>query len=96
MVNSCDAEHPAVGLSRLLQSKVSVLHVSEYHPRVRARELVKWEEKIGANILSRTNKIFEKAGVPVEVLEVEFGHPADIICRMVDGRIRPNRDGGKG
>jgi len=71
-------------LAQELGSKVSILHVSSYHPRVRARELVEEEEKRGAVILSKTMKIFDEASVPVEVMKLEFGHPADVICSIAE------------
>lgn len=77
------AEH-AAQLARELESKVSILHVSEYHPRVRARELVQEEEKLGEEILSKTKEIFDKARVQVDVMKLEFGHPADIICSVAE------------
>jgi len=71
-------------LARELDSKVSILHVSPYVPHVRARELVENEEKIGAEILSGTKEVFDKASVPVEVMTLEFGHPADVICNVAE------------
>ena len=74
----------AAKLARELDSKVSILHVSTYLPHVRARELVENEEKTGADILSRTKEVFDKADVQVEVMKLEFGHPADVICSVAE------------
>lgn len=81
---SLKAAEYAAELARELESKVSILHVSEYHPRVRARELVQEEEKLGEEILSKTKEIFDKARVQVHVMKLEFGHPADIICSVAE------------
>ena len=81
---SLKAAEYAAKLARELGSKVSVLHVSEYHPRVRARELVEEEERAGADILFGTKEVFDKASLPVEVMKLEFGHPADIICSVAE------------
>lgn len=81
---SLKAAEYAAELARDLESKVSILHVSEYHPRVRARELVQEEEKLGEEILSKTKEIFDKARVQVDVMKLEFGHPADIICSVAE------------
>lgn len=81
---SLKAAEYAAELARELESKVSILHVSEYHPRVRARELVQEEEKLGEEILSKTKEIFDKARVQVDVMKLEFGHPADIICSVAE------------
>jgi len=74
----------AAKLAGELASKVSILHVSEYHPRVRAKELVEEEERVGADILSQTKKVFDEAGVPVQVMKLEFGNPADAICSVAE------------
>jgi nucleotide-binding universal stress UspA family protein len=74
----------AAKLAHELGSTVSVLHVSSYHPRVRAKELVEEEEKTGADILSKTKRIFDEANVSVEVMKLTFGHPADIICSIAE------------
>lgn len=81
---SIKAAKYAAQLALDLGSKVSILHVSEYHPRVKARELVEEEEKIGADILSGTKEVFDKASIPVEVMRLEFGHPADVICSVAE------------
>ena len=81
---SLKAAEYAAKLASELGSKVSILHVSEYHPRVRARELVQEEEKIGSDILSKTKEVFDKAKIQVEVMELEFGHPADAICTVAE------------
>lgn len=81
---SVKAAKYAAQLALDLGSKVSILHVSEYHPRVKARELAEEEEKIGADILSRTKEVFDKASIPVEVIKLEFGHPADVICSVAE------------
>ena len=81
---SLKAAEYAAKLARELGSKVSILHVSEYHPRVRARELVEEEERTGADILSGTKRIFDEASVPVEVMKLEFGHPAEVICSLAE------------
>jgi nucleotide-binding universal stress UspA family protein len=81
---SLKAAEYAAELARELKSRVSILHVSEYHPRVRARELVQEEEKLGEKILSKTKDIFDKARVQVDVMKLEFGHPADIICSVAE------------
>jgi nucleotide-binding universal stress UspA family protein len=74
----------AAKLARELGSKVSILHVSTYFPHVRARELVESEEKTGADILSKTKEVFDRADVHVEVMKLEFGHPADVICSVAE------------
>lgn len=81
---SLKAAEYAAKLASELSSKVSILHVSEYHPRVRARELVEEEEKTGLDILSKTKDVFDKARVQVEVLKLKFGHPADVICSVAE------------
>ena len=81
---SLKAAEYAAELARELESKVSILHVSEYHPRVRARELVQEEEKLGEEILSKTKEIFDEARVQVDVMKLEFGHPADVICSVAE------------
>jgi nucleotide-binding universal stress UspA family protein len=81
---SLKAAEYAAKLASELSSKVSILYVSEYHPRVRARELVEEEEKTGVDILSKTKDVFDKAKVQVEVLKLEFGHPADVICSVAE------------
>jgi len=80
---SLKAAKYAAKLARELGSTVSILHVSSYHPRVRARELVEEEEqKTATDILSKTKKIFDEANVSVELMRLEFGHPADVICTI--------------
>jgi len=74
----------AAKLARELDSKVSILHVSTYIPHVRARELVESEEETGADILSKTKEVFDKADVHVKVMKLEFGHPADVICSVAE------------
>jgi len=81
---SLKAADYASKLARELDSRVSILHVSTYLPHVRARELVQIEERTGADILSRTKGVFDKEGVPVEVMKLEFGHPADVICSVAE------------
>jgi len=81
---SLKAAEYAAKLASELGSKVSILHVSEYHPRVRARELVQEEEKIGSDILSKTKEVFDKAKIQIEVMKLEFGHPADTICTVAE------------
>lgn len=81
---SLKAAKYAAELAGQLGWRVSILHVSEYHPLVRATELVQEEEKIGVDILSKTKRVFDSANVPVEVMKVEFGHPADIICSIAE------------
>jgi len=83
-VYSLNAAKYAAKLAGELGSRVSILHVSEYHPRVRARELVEEEQKLGADILSKTKKVFDEASVPVEVMNLEFGNPADMICSAAE------------
>jgi len=82
--HSLRAAEYAAKLAAELGSKVSILHVSEYHPHVRARELVHEEEKAAEAILSETNKVLEKAGVSAELMKLQFGHPADIICTVAE------------
>jgi nucleotide-binding universal stress UspA family protein len=81
---SLKAAEYAAKLASELGSKVSILHVSEYHPHVRAKGLVQEEEKTAAVILSNTTQVLEKAGVSAELMKLEFGHPADIICTVAE------------
>lgn len=83
-VYSLKAAEYAARLARALRTEVSILHVSEYHPRVKARELVEEERKMGEDILSKTKHVFDKASVSVEVMKLEFGHPAEIICTIAE------------
>jgi len=82
--HSLKAAEYATRLAHELESKVSILHVSEYHPHVRAKELAEEEEKRGSGILAKTKQVFDKAGIQVEVMELEFGHPADVICTVAE------------
>jgi nucleotide-binding universal stress UspA family protein len=81
---SLKAAEYAARLAHELESKVSVLHVSEYHPHVRAKELVEEEEKRGSEILAKTKQVFDKASTHIEVMKLEFGHPADVICTVAE------------
>lgn len=81
---SLKAADYAAKLAHELDSSVSILYVSTYLPHVRVRELVKSEKKTGADILTRTREVFEKASVPVEVMKLEFGHPADVVCSVAE------------
>jgi len=81
---SLKAAEYAAELARELGSRVSILHVSGYRPHVRARELIEEEEKRGAEILSKTEDVFDRAGLSVEVMKLQFGHPADIICTVAE------------
>jgi len=83
---SIKAAKYAAKLAGELGARVSILHVSEYHPRVKARGLVEEEEKEAAQILSETKKVFDEANVTAEVMKLEFGHPADIICKAAEKR----------
>ncbi len=79
---SLKAAKYAAKLAHEMNSRVSILYVSAYRPRVRVKELVEEEEKAGADILGKTMKVFDEAGVSVEVMKLEFGHPADVICTV--------------
>jgi len=79
---SLKAAKYAAKLAHEMNSRVSILYVSAYRPRVRVKELVEEEEKAGADILGKTRKVFDEAGVSVEVMKLEFGHPADVICTV--------------
>jgi nucleotide-binding universal stress UspA family protein len=83
-VYSIKAAKYAARLAGKIGSKVSTLHVSDYHPQVRVTELVDEEEKKGADILSETKRVFDEANVPVEVMKLEFGNPADVICAIAE------------
>jgi nucleotide-binding universal stress UspA family protein len=35
-------------------------------------------------MLAKTKEVFDKANIPVEVLGLEFGSPADVICTLAE------------